>query len=132
MKGEQTNMLKMNYSDFKEKNYRQLVKECERRGIDTFDCRGLSMSADDLVGKIIAHDAYYEGRDDALNGRPSKIEIERKDNRRKYCLRCEDTDPYYLELTKEQYNFLNWCIRNGICLPYAEVDEISDVKWETP
>lgn len=125
-------MLKMNYSDFKGKNYHQLLKECERRGIDTFDHNGMSVSADDLVGKIIAYDAYFEGRDDAFNGRPPKVEMKPKNNRRKYCLRCEDADPYYLELTEEQYNFLNWGIRNEIWLPHAEVDEIGDVKWETP
>ena len=103
-------MLKMNYSDFKGKNYHQLIKECERRGIDTFNHEGMSMSAEDLVGKIIAHDAYYEGRDDALNGRSPKIKTECRDNRRRYCLRCEDTDPYYLKLTLDQYNFLDWCI----------------------
>lgn len=124
-------MLKMNYSDFKKKNYNQLVKECERRGIYTFNSKGNSLSADDLVGKIIAHDAYYEGRNDVLNGRSPKIE-RKANNRRKYCLRCEDADPYYLELTEEQYNFLNWGIRNEIWLPHAEVDEIGDVVWETP
>ena len=125
-------MLKMNYSDFKKKNYSQLVKECERRGIYTFNSKGSSLSADDLVGKIIAHDAYYEGRDDALNGRPSKIEMSRKDDRRKYCLRCEGEDPYYLNLTLDQYNFLDWCIRHDIWFPNAQVDEIGEVKWETP
>lgn len=53
-------------------------------------------------------------------------------NRRKYCLRCEDNDPYYLNLTLDQYNFLNWCIRHEIWLPGAQVDEIGEVKWETP
>lgn len=125
-------MLKMNYSDFKGKNYNQLVKECERRGIYTFNSKGNSLSAEDLVGKIIAHDAYYEGRDDALNGRPSKIETGHKDNRRKYCLRCEDADPYYLKLTPDQYSLLNWCINQEIWLPHAEVDEISEIIWETP
>jgi hypothetical protein len=129
-------MLKMNYSDFKKKNYNQLVKECERRGIYTFNSKGNSLSAEDLVGKIIAHDAYYEGRDDALNGRPSKVKMEykdnHKDNRRKYCLRCEETDPYFLKLTLDQYNLLDWCIRNGIYLPNAEIDEIGEIEWETP
>lgn len=125
-------MLKMNYSDFKGKNYNQLVKECERRGIQTYDSKGNTFSADDLVGRIIAYDAYYEGRDDALNGRPSKIETGHKDNRRKYCLRCEDADPYFLKLTLDQYNFLDWCIRNEIYLRHAEVDKIGDVNWETP
>lgn len=63
-------MLKMNYSDFKKKNYNQLIKECERRGIQHYDSKGNIFPADDLIGRIIAYDAYYEGRDDALNGRP--------------------------------------------------------------
>lgn len=53
-------------------------------------------------------------------------------NRRKYCLRCKDADPYYLNLTLDQYKLLNWCIFNEIYLPHAEVDEIGDIKWETP
>ena len=125
-------MLKMNYSDLKKKNYNQLIKECERRGIQHYDSKGNIFPADDLIGKIIAYDAYYEGRDDALNGRPSKVEMERKDNRRKYCLRCEDADPYFLKLTPDQYNLLDWCIRQEVYLPNAEVDEIGDVEWETP
>ena len=125
-------MLKMNYSDLKEKNYSQLVKECARRGIYTFDSKGSSLSKDDLIGKIIACDAYYEGRNDALNGRSPKIETEYKDNRRKYCLRCEDTDPYYLKLTPDQYNLLNWCINQEVWLPHAEVDEMNEIEWETP
>lgn len=125
-------MLKMNYSDFKKKNYNQLIKECERRGIQHYDSKGNIFSADDLVGRIIAYDAYYEGRDDALNGRPSKIEMNHKDERRKYCLRCEDADPYYIELTEEQYNLIKWGIRNEIYLPHAEIDEMNEVKWETP
>lgn len=125
-------MLKMNYSDFKGKNYHQLLKECERRGIDTFDHNGMSVSADDLVGKIIAYDAYYEGRDDALNGRPSKVKMEYKDNRRNYCLQCDDASPYFLKLTHDQCSLLDWCIRNGVYLPNAELNEIGDIEWETP
>lgn len=125
-------MLKMNYSDFANKHYGQLIKECERRGIVTYDDKGDISSANDLIGKIIAYDAYYEGRDDAFNGRPSKIEMANKDNRRSYCLRCEDADPYFLKLTLDQYNFLDWCIRNEVFLPHAEVDEIGEVNWETP
>lgn len=53
-------------------------------------------------------------------------------NRHKYCLRCEDADPYFLKLTPDQYNFLKWCIDNEIYLGNAEVDEFGDVEWETP
>lgn len=125
-------MLKMNYSDFKKKNYNQLIKECERRGIQHYDSKGNIFPMDDLIGRIIAYDAYYEGRDDALNGRPSKVEMERKDSRHKYCLRCDDIDPYFLQLTLDQYNFIKWCIENDISFLNAQVNEIGDVKWETP
>ena len=55
-----------------------------------------------------------------------------ENSRRKYCLRCEDSDPYYLKLTPDQYNLLDWCIRHEIWLPNAQVDELGDVEWETP
>jgi len=125
-------MLKMNYSDLAKKSYSQLIKECERRGIRTHNDKGDIFPANDLIGRIIAYDAYYEGRDDAINGRPSKVEMGHKDNRRKYCLRTDDSDSYFLKLTIEQYNVLDWCIHNEIDLRSAEVDEIGEVEWETP
>lgn len=67
-----------------------------------------------------------------ITNRAEKGDSVLESNRRKYCLRCEDTDPYFLKLTLDQYNLLDWCIRNEIWLPHAEVDELSDVEWETP
>ena len=126
-------MLKMNYSDFKGKNYSQLVKECSRRGIYTFNHKGMSLSADDLVGKIIAHDAYYEGRNDVLNDRAPKIPMKNENkNRKRYCLRCDDADPYYLKLTKEQAELLDWAISHELYLPNAELDEMDEVNWMEP
>lgn len=53
-------------------------------------------------------------------------------NRKKYCLRCEDETPYYLELTKEQENLVQWSIENGVCYQYADLEEMESIKWETP
>jgi hypothetical protein len=123
-------MLKMNYSDFKGKNYHQLVKECERRGINTFDCRGLSMSADDLVGKIIAHDAYYEGRNDALNGRSPKAET--KPARTRYRFLEVDGTEHYVMLTPEQERFMRWNHDNCVNYDNMDIDVIENIEWETP
>ena len=125
-------MLKMNYSDFKGKNYNQLVKECERRGIYTFNSKGNSLSAEDLVGKIIAHDAYYEGRDDALNGRPSKIEINHKDERTRYRFQEYDGTEHYVMLTHEQERFMRWNHDNAINYDSMNIDVMENIDWETP
>ena len=125
-------MLKMNYSDFEKKNYNQLVKECERRGIYTFNSKGNSLSAEDLVGKIIAHDAYYEGRDDALNGRPSKVEMNHKDERTRYRLRECSGIEHYVMLTPEQERFMRWNHDNYVNYDDMDIDVIENINWETP
>lgn len=135
-------MLKVNYSDLSRKLPKQIYKECDRRAIPIFKTDKFGMPSkehrniNDLIGAIIAHDAYYEGRADALLGNESKIPDKQstsmsKDHK-KYCLRCEDADPYYLELTKEQVNLINWSIRNEILYQYAKLEEIEDIVWETP
>ena len=123
-------MLKMNYSDFKKKNYNQLIKECERRSIQTYDSKGNLFSADDLVGRIIAYDAYYEGRDDALNGRPSKVET--KPVRTRYRLRECDGTEHYVMLTPEQERFMRWNHDHYISYDDMSIDVIEDINWETP
>jgi len=123
-------MLKMNYSDFKRKNYNQLIKECERRGVSTFNREGMSLSADDLVGKIIAHDAYYEGRNDALNGRSPKTET--KPERTRYRLRECDGTEHYVMLTPEQERFMRWNHEHYISYDDMSIDVIEDIEWETP
>lgn len=125
-------MLKMNYSDLKRKNYHQLVKECERRGIDTFDHEGISMPADDLVGEIIAHDAYYEGRNDALNGRPSKVEMVCKNERTRYRFRERSGVEHYVMLTPEQERFMRWNHDNYVNYDDMDIDVIESINWETP
>ena len=123
-------MLKMNYSDFKGKNYNQLIKECERRGIHTFNSKGSSLSAEDLVGKIIAYDAYYEGRNDALNGRSPKVET--KSERTRYRLRECDGTEHYVMLTPEQERFMRWNHANYINYDDMDIDVIESINWETP
>ena len=123
-------MLKMNYSDFKGKNYNQILKECERRDIQTYDSKGNIFSADDLVGKIIAYDAYYEGRNDALNGRSPKIETKPEPTR--YRLRECDGTEHYVMLTPEQERFMQWSHDNYVNYCDMDIDVIEDINWETP
>ena len=125
-------MLKMNYSDFKGKNYNQLVKECERRGIGTFNNKGMSLSADDLVGRIIAYDAYYEGRNDALNGRSPKVEKKTEPARTRYRFREYDGSEHYVMLTPEQERFMRWNHDNSVNYDNMDIDVIENIEWETP
>ena len=123
----------MNYSDFKKKNYNQLIKECERRGIQTYDSKGNIFSADDLVGRIIAYDAYYEGRDDALNGRPSKISNNySQEKRERYILSTEDDYIHNLKLTESQKNLLAWLMDNEINLYNAQLLKAENERWIEP
>ena len=125
-------MLKMNYSDLKKKNYNQLIKECERRGIQHYDSKGNIFSADDLIGRIIAYDAYYEGRDDALNGRPSKVEMNHKDGRTRYRFLEYDGTEHYIMLTPEQERFMRWNHDNAVNYDNMNIDIIENIDWETP
>lgn len=52
-------------------------------------------------------------------------------DREKYCLRAEG-EKYYLRLTTEQATMLDWCIDNEIIFYGAELESVSEVKWETP
>ena len=126
-------MLKMNYSDLKKKNYNQLIKECERRGIQHYDSKGNIFSADDLIGRIIAYDAYYEGRDDALNGRPSKINNNySQEKRERYILSTEDDYIHNLKLTESQKNLMTWLMDNEINLYNAQLLKAENEQWIEP
>lgn len=123
-------MLKMNYSDLKKKNYNQLIKECKRRGIQAYDSKGNLFPADDLIGRIIAYDAYYEGRNNALNGRSPKVET--KPVRTRYRLRECDGTEHYVMLTPEQERFMRWNHDNYVDYDDMDIDVIEDIEWETP
>lgn len=60
-----------------------------------------------------------------------KMVRETDNDRGKYCLRTED-EKYYLRLTTEQATMLDWCIDNEINFYSAELESVSEVKWETP
>ena len=126
-------MLKMNYSNFEKKNYNQLIKECERRGIQTYDSKGNIFSPNDLVGRIIAYDAYYEGRDDALNGRPSKINNNySQEKRERYILSTEDDYIHNLKLTESQKTLMTWLMDNDINLYNAQLLKAENEQWIEP
>lgn len=125
-------MLKMNYSDFKGKNANQLVKECERRGISIFNHEGMCLSQNDLIGKIIAYDAYYEGRNDALNGRSPKTEGKTKPDRTRYRLRECDGAEHFVMLTPEQERFMRWNHDHCVCYDDMDIDIVENIDWETP
>lgn len=130
-------MLKMNYSDLSKKNYNQIVKECERRGICSVSINE-KHNYNDLIGKIIAHDAYYEGRDDALNGREKAIHSTSKNstsegNKRKtYIFYDYNNDSYYFKLTKDQVNLINCLIQNQIDLTNGEIAGVEEQDWMEP
>lgn len=72
----------------------------------------------------------------AREARGSVYKMIREENdchsdRGKYCLRTED-EKYYLRLTTEQATMLDWCIDNEINFYSAELESVSEVKWETP
>lgn len=127
----------MNYSDYYRKTSVQICKEASRRGIPLY-FNGREKDRNDLIGEIIAHDAYYEGRDDAMKSRAPKLPprydtpTQPQDNRINYRLQEEDCDPVYLRLTQEQANFATWCLEHEINFYCASLDRIDSIKWETP
>ena len=130
-------MLKMNYSAYQHKTLRQIVKEAHRRGIPV-SFNGEYKERDDLIGEIIAHDAYYEGRNDAMRSFPDKKPVKVvkvdviTDEREKYMLKEPEYSPVFLRLTPDQINFAKWCIDHDICFCDAILEKTEDRKWETP
>ena len=80
----------------------------------------------ELITLIISARAGREGRNSVY-----KMVREDSNDREKYCLRTED-EKYYLRLTTEQTNILEWCLENEINFYNAELESINEVKWETP
>ncbi len=121
-------MLKMNYSDFYYKSHEQIGKAAERRGISRYNSSGKLLNENDLIGAIIAHDAYYEGKNDALRG----LNNVESHPRKKYILQRDEETTLYLELTKEQVNFFRYLERIGIDTDYATLEELSVGDFEAP
>lgn len=101
------------------KTAEHLEKEADRRGI----IHGYRPSKYELIQKILEHDAYYEGVNDARNnkvknGRPgvvveTKVTIttEPHANSILYLItNSEDPSDYLtVEVTPEQAKMINWC-----------------------
>ena len=121
-------MLKMNYSDFSSKTFDQIEKAAKKRGINPY-----RISREDLIGMIIAHDAYYEGKEDArreISTSPSKPLLEK---RAKYCLKDNYIGKnYYIELTNSQASFYNWLEEKNISFDASKLESLGDLNFEAP
>lgn len=128
-------MLKMNYSDFEHKTMEQIIKAGHRRGISQYKPNSRKeLTRGDLIGKIIAHDAYYEGKDNARR-EMSEVCIRKTEKpRKKYRLRDLDREEdYYLELTEEQVNFFSYLNQElDLFSCNCTLESISDITFKAP
>ena len=122
-------MLKMNYSDFSTKTIEQIEKAAHKRGIN----RLYEKSRDDIIGEIIAHDAYYEGKEDARRKISTPVKVNLPEKREKYHLEDEyHGENYYLELTDSQANFYRWLDEKSIVFSDAKFEPLEDLDFEAP
>jgi hypothetical protein len=119
-------MLKMNYSDFSSKTFDQIEKAAKKRGINPY-----RISREDLIGMIIAHDAYYEGKEDARREISTPVKVNLPEKRAKYHL-TDGRDNYYLELTDSQVRFFEWLKDYGISPYDNELEAIEEMTFEAP
>lgn len=132
-------MLKMNYSNLTSKSLEQIHKQADRRGINPYAQKYIFKSREDIIGEIIAHDAYYEGRNDAMRSIPDKHHKQAEvkvdaiaDRREKYRLQELDYDPFFLRLTPDQIKFAQWCFDNKIDFSCTTFEKIDEVKYVSP
>lgn len=133
-------MLKMNYSNLKKKNWEQIVKECGRRAIHAYtDYPAQKRPIEDLIGEIIAHDAYYEGRNDAMREIPIpapelvEVKIREPEKREKYRLIDEyHGESYFLELTDSQINFYHWLENQSLLNGDVTIEKLDEMEFEAP
>jgi hypothetical protein len=119
-------MLKMNYSDFSTKTLDQIRKAAKKRGINPY-----AISRDDLIGMIIANDAYYEGKEKARREMCPPKPVRMPEKRMKYHL-TDNRDSYYLSLTDTQVSFFEWLKENGISPYDNELETIEEMDFEAP
>jgi len=119
-------MLKMNYSDFSSKTFDQIEKAAKKRGINPY-----KISRENLIGMIIAHDAYHEGKEDARRETSKPVKVNLLEKRAKYHL-TDDRDNYYLELTDSQVRFFEWLKDYGISPYDNELKAIEEMTFEAP
>lgn len=102
-------MLKVNYSDLCGKSRVQIEKEANKRGIRY----NRFTETRDIIGMIIAHDAYYEGQDDARKGvckLSNHTANEPKEGRGHYIITDDSGNNYNVALTPDQARAINWAI----------------------
>jgi hypothetical protein len=117
-------MLKMNYSDFSSKTFDQIEKAAKKRGINPY-----RISREDLIGMIIAHDAYHEGKSNATS---KTVEVKIPEKRKDYRLSEEGDAGRFLRLTDTQVDFFSWLKDNCISPYNSELESISDIDFEAP
>lgn len=123
-------MLKMNYSDFAKKTTTQLIKAAKKRGINP---NGLIR--EDIIGALIANDAYYEGRANGLREMcpPKQIPVKMTEKREKYHLEDEyHGENYYLELTDSQTALYKWLEEKNIVFGDAKFEPLNCINFEAP
>ena len=121
-------MLKMNYSDFSSKTTDQIEKAARKRGINPY-----RINREDLIGMIIAHDAYYEGQEDARRKISTPVKVNLPEKREKYHLEDEyHGENYYLELTDSQASFYNWLEEKSIVFSDAKFEPLENLDFEAP
>ena len=119
-------MLKMNYTDFSSKTFDQIKKAAKKRGINPY-----KISRENLIGMIIAHDAYYEGKEDARRETSKPVKVNLLEKRAKYHF-TDNGDNYYLELTDSQVRFFEWLKDYGISPYDSELEAIEEMDFTAP
>lgn len=130
-------MLKMNYSDYEKKDLGAVYKQATRRGITPFlpSSNFSFKKREDIIGEIIAYDAYYEGRNDVMRERCEPVEtnpVKNENKRKAYQLQEEDCDPIFLKLTPAQAKFAEWCIKNQVNFCCALFKEFDNIEYVSP
>lgn len=100
----------------------------KKRGINPY-----KISRENLIGMIIAHDAYYEGQEDARRKISTPVKVNLPEKREKYHLEDEyHGENYYLELTDSQANFYRWLDEKSIVFSDAKFEPLGDLDFEAP
>lgn len=126
-----------NIKELVNKNREQLVKETARRGIfGVYDTK-------ELIARIVEHDAYYTGRQDEKNKREDRhvrsnehlqkqAQSDAKPPRTMYKFQS-DNEEYYVKITKEQDNFLDWLINKDVIDPNVWcIGDVKDIQIDEP
>lgn len=95
-------------------SYNDLERICAMEGVCTSNC----FSKVELITAIIVSRACKENK--PINERTH------------YRLREYDGTEHYVMLTPEQERFMRWNYDNNISYVHIDIDNISNIDWETP